>query len=182
MYKKVNDMLGDLVKVTPSSKMVGDLAIFMVQNDLTPENIVEKGEHLTFPDSVVSYFKGMMGQPPCGFPVDLQKIVLKGEEPITCRPGELLAPVDFEAAKKEVEKFCPNPTMRDVISYCIYPKVVEEYWKHSKEYGYLMRMAPMSSSMVLHWVKPIRSTSKTVRLWSSSIWVWATIMMTVPGT
>ncbi len=140
MYKKVNDMLGDLVKVTPSSKMVGDLAIFMVQNDLTPENIVEKGEHLTFPDSVVSYFKGMMGQPPCGFPVDLQKIVLKGEEPITCRPGELLAPVDFEQAKKEVEKFCPNPTMRDVISYCIYPKVVEEYWKHSKEYGYLMRM------------------------------------------
>lgn len=140
MYKKVNDMLGDLVKVTPSSKMVGDMAIFMVQNDLTPENIVEKGEHLTFPDSVVSYFKGMMGQPPCGFPVDLQKIVLKGEEPITCRPGELLAPVDFEQAKKEVEKFCPNPTMRDVISYCIYPKVVEEYWKHSKEYGYLMRM------------------------------------------
>ena len=140
MYKKVNDMLGDLVKVTPSSKMVGDLAIFMVQNDLTPENIVEKGEHLTFPDSVVSYFKGMMGQPPCGFPVDLQKIVLKGEKPITCRPGELLAPVDFEQAKKEVEKFCPNPTMRDVISYCIYPKVVEEYWKHSKEYGYLMRM------------------------------------------
>ena len=140
MYKKVNDMLGDLVKVTPSSKMVGDLAIFMVQNDLTPENIVEKAEHLTFPDSVVSYFKGMMGQPPCGFPVDLQKIVLKGEKPITCRPGELLAPVDFEQAKKEVEKFCPNPTMRDVISYCIYPKVVEEYWKHSKEYGYLMRM------------------------------------------
>ena len=140
MYKKVNDMLGDLVKVTPSSKMVGDLAIFMVQNDLTPENIVEKAEHLTFPDSVVSYFKGMMGQPPCGFPEDLQRIVLKGETPITCRPGELLEPVDFEQAKKEMEAFCPNPTMRDVISYCIYPKVVEEYWKHSKEYGYLMRM------------------------------------------
>lgn len=95
MYKKVNDMLGDLVKVTPSSKMVGDLAIFMVQNELTPENIVEKGEHLTFPDSVVSYFKGMMGQPPCGFPEDLQRIVLKGEKPITCRPGELLEPDGF---------------------------------------------------------------------------------------
>ena len=140
MYKTVNDMLGDLVKVTPSSKMVGDLAIFMVQNDLTPENIVEKGEALTFPDSVVSYFKGMMGQPPCGFPEDIQRVVLKGEEPITCRPGELLDPVDFDAMRKEVEKFCPNPTMRDVISYCIYPKVVEEFWKHSKEYGYLMRM------------------------------------------
>ncbi len=140
MYKTVNDMLGDLVKVTPSSKMVGDLAIFMVQNDLTPENIVEKGEALTFPDSVVSYFKGMMGQPPCGFPEDIQRIVLKGEKPIDCRPGELLEPADFDKARKEVEKFCPNPTMRDVISYCIYPKVVEEFWKHSKEYGYLMRM------------------------------------------
>ena len=140
MYKTVNDMLGDLVKVTPSSKMVGDLAIFMVQNDLTPDNIVEKGEALTFPDSVVSYFKGMMGQPPCGFPEDIQRIVLKGEKPIDCRPGELLEPMDFDKARKEVEKFCPNPTMRDVISYCIYPKVVEEFWKHSKEYGYLMRM------------------------------------------
>ena len=140
MYKTVNDMLGDLVKVTPSSKMVGDLAIFMVQNDLTPENIVEKGEALTFPDSVVSYFKGMMGQPPCGFPVELQRVVLKGEEPITCRPGELLEPVDFEKVKEEIKEKCPDATMRDVISYCIYPKVVEEYWEHSKEYGYLMRM------------------------------------------
>ena len=140
MYKTVNDMLGDLVKVTPSSKMVGDLAIFMVQNDLTPDNIVEKGEALTFPDSVVSYCKGMMGQPPCGFPEDIQRVVLKGEKPITCRPGELLEPADFDKARAEVEKFCPNPTMRDVISYCIYPKVVEEFWKHSKEYGYLMRM------------------------------------------
>ena len=68
MYVKVNHMLGDIVKVTPSSKMVGDLAIFMVQNELTPENIVERGEALTFPDSVVSYFKGMMGQPAWGFP------------------------------------------------------------------------------------------------------------------
>ena len=76
MYKTVNDMLGDLIKVTPSSKMVGDLAIFMVQNDLTPENIVARGESLTFPDSVVSYFKGMMGQPPCGFPEDIQNVVL----------------------------------------------------------------------------------------------------------
>ncbi len=140
MYKTVNDMLGDLVKVTPSSKMVGDLAIFMVQNDLTPENIVARGESLTFPDSVVSYFKGMMGQPPCGFPEDLQRVVLKGETPITCRPGELLEPVDFDKMREEVAAFCPNPTMRDVISYCIYPKVVEEYWKHAKEYGYLMRM------------------------------------------
>ncbi len=140
MYKTVNDMLGDIVKVTPSSKMVGDLAIFMVQNDLTPENIVQKGEALTFPDSVVSYFKGMMGQPAWGFPEDLQRVVLKGEKPITCRPGELLPPIDFEAARAEVAKFDPNPSDRTVISWCLYPKVVEEYVRHRKEYGYIMRM------------------------------------------
>ena len=67
-YRKVNEMVGDIVKVTPSSKMVGDLAIFMTQNNLTPENIVERGESLAFPDSVVSYFSGMMGQPAGGFP------------------------------------------------------------------------------------------------------------------
>ena len=95
MYSTVNQMLGDIVKVTPSSKMVGDLAIFMVQNHLTPETIVSEGINYNFPDSVVSYFSGMMGQPQGGFPADLQKVVLKGQEPITCRPGELLEPVDF---------------------------------------------------------------------------------------
>ena len=140
MYKTVNDMLGDIVKVTPSSKMVGDLAIFMVQNQLTAENIVERGEALTFPDSVVSYFKGMMGQPAWGFPEDLQKVVLKGEEPITCRPGELLPPVDFEKAREEVRKFYPDTSDRTVISWCLYPKVVEEFCRHRKEYGYIMRM------------------------------------------
>ncbi|MDD5937743.1 MAG: pyruvate carboxylase, partial [Clostridiales bacterium] len=140
MYHTVNEMLGDIVKVTPSSKMVGDMAIFMVQNNLTPENIVEKGEALTFPDSVVSYFKGMMGQPAWGFPPELQKVVLKGEEPITCRPGELLEPVDFAAARREVEKFYPNASDRTVVSWCMYPKVVEEFCRHRQEYGYITRM------------------------------------------
>lgn len=140
MYKTVNDMLGDLVKVTPSSKMVGDLAIFMVQNNLTPENIVVKGEALTFPDSVVSYFKGMMGQPAWGFPEDLQHVVLKGDKPITCRPGELLPPVDFKAAREEVTKLIPNPTDRDIISWCLYPKVLAEFFDHSQEYGYISSM------------------------------------------
>ncbi|MEG1492279.1 MAG: pyruvate carboxylase [Oscillospiraceae bacterium] len=140
MYSSVNTMLGDIVKVTPSSKMVGDLAIFMVQNDLTPENIVARGEALTFPDSVVSYFKGMMGQPAWGFPEDLQKVVLKGEKPLTCRPGEILEPIDFDAIKQKITQFKPEPNMRDAISWCFYPKVLEDYWAHKKEYGYLMRM------------------------------------------
>ena len=139
-YRVVNRMLGDIVKVTPSSKMVGDLAIFMTQNSLTPENIVERGESLAFPDSAVSYFSGMMGQPAWGFPKDLQRVVLKGKEPITCRPGELLESVDFEAKKKEMESFDPNPTWRAVLSYCLYPKVVRDYVEQQKEYGYIMRL------------------------------------------
>ena len=139
-YRLVNQMLGDIVKVTPSSKMVGDLAIFMTQNDLTPETIVEKGEGLAFPDSVVSYFSGMMGQPACGFPKELQKVVLKGKQPITCRPGQLLPPVDFDAKKKEMQAFDPDPSRRAVLSYCLYPKVVEAFVKQQKEYGYIMRL------------------------------------------
>ena len=140
MYKTVNDMLGDPVKVTPSSKVVGDLAIFMVQNDLTPENIVKRGKALAFPDSVVSYFKGMMGQPAWGFPEDLQKVVLKGEEPITCRPGKLLPPVDFDQLEQEVRKFRNDPERKDLISYAMYPKVYEDFCRHRKEYGYITRM------------------------------------------
>ena len=139
-YRKVNEMVGDIVKVTPSSKMVGDLAIFMTQNNLTPENIVEKGESLAFPDSVVSYFSGMMGQPAGGFPKELERVVLKGKKPITCRPGELLPPVDFEEKKREMQSFDADPSWRAILSYCLYPKVVEDYVKNQKEYGYIMRL------------------------------------------
>ena len=139
----VSEMLGDIVKVTPSSKMVGDLAIFMVQNDLTPDNIIERGKSLSFPDSVVSYFKGMMGQPAWGFqPEGLQEVVLKGETPITCRPGELLPPVDFDKTREEMRRFMGDDpiNMRAVLAYCLFPKVYEDYRKHRKEYGYIMRM------------------------------------------
>jgi len=140
-YAEVNELLGDIVKVTPSSKMVGDLAIFMVQNNLTKDNIVEKGKDLTFPDSVVAYFKGLMGQPMGGFPPELQKVVLKGEEPISCRPGELLPPVDFEAVKAKLrDELGIEPTMKSVLSYCLYPRVVEEYLRHLDEHADLSRM------------------------------------------
>ena len=136
MYKAVNQMLGDIVKVTPSSKVVGDLAIFMVQNDLTPENIVEKGANIDFPDSTVSYFEGMMGQPEGGFPKDIQKVVLKGKKAITCRPGELLPPEDFEGIRKKLqEELGLEGTDREVISYAIYPKVFEDYVKSIRKEG-----------------------------------------------
>jgi len=117
------------------------MAIFMVQNDLTPDNINEKAKNMAFPDSIVSYFKGMMGQPEGGFPKELQKIVLKGEEPITVRPGELLPPEDFdkiEAYLKEEYKF--NPCKKDVLSYALYPDVFEAFIKSVLEYGDVSRM------------------------------------------
>jgi pyruvate carboxylase len=136
MYKAVNQMLGDIVKVTPSSKAVGDMAIFMVQNDLTPENIYEKGQGIDFPDSIVSFFEGMMGQPEGGFNKELQKLVLKDKEPITCRPGELLPPEDFDYIKKGlVEYFELEGTPREIISYAMYPKVFEDYHKSLKKDG-----------------------------------------------
>ncbi len=136
MYKTVNTMLGDIVKVTPSSKAVGDMAIFMVQNDLTPENIYEKGQGIDFPDSIVSFFEGMMGQPLGGFDERLQKLVLKDKEPITCRPGELLPPENFDEIKEKLAKeFDIEPTEQDIISYAIYPKVFEDYLKSIKKDG-----------------------------------------------
>ncbi|MBU5312782.1 pyruvate carboxylase [Tissierella carlieri] len=141
MYRVVNEMLGDIVKVTPTSKVVGDMAIFMVQNDLTPENIYDKAKDMAFPDSVVSYFQGMMGQPMGGFPERLQKLVLKGEEPITCRPGELLPPEDFEKIEEYLsEKYNIIPQRKDLLSYSLYPKVFEDYLRYVEEHGDFSRM------------------------------------------
>jgi pyruvate carboxylase len=131
--------------------MVGDLAIFMVQNELSPENIVEKGEALAFPDSVVSYFKGMMGQPAWGFPEDVQRIVLKGEEPFTCRPGELLPPADFETIRGHLKEYVENPSQRDILSWCLYPKVLEDYLKARREYGYIVHLG---SHVFFHGLAP----------------------------
>ena len=157
MYSSVNEMLGDLVKVTPSSKMVGDLAIFMVQNGLTPENIVERGRALNFPDSVVSYFKGMMGQPKGGFPKGLQQTVLKGETPITCRPGELLAPVDFEQVRAGLDE-----NFRDdesVVSACLYPRVMESYTQFMRENSDL---SDMDTSIFLRGMDPGDATELNI--------------------
>jgi pyruvate carboxylase len=140
-YIEANRILGDIVKVTPSSKMVGDLAIFMVQNELTPENIVARGETLAFPDSVVAYFKGLMGQPVFGFPEDLQRAVLKGAKPLTNRPGVELEPVDLARVKADLAKIKENPCNRDAISWCLYPKVYEEFCKARNECGDISRMS-----------------------------------------
>ncbi|SEA11431.1 pyruvate carboxylase [Desulfuromusa kysingii] len=136
MYRKVNDMFGDLVKVTPSSKIVGDMAVFMVQNHLQPEDIYSRGEELIFPQGVVDFFKGMIGQPYGGFPEKLQKIILKGEPPLTHRPGELLEPVDFSLKKESLElKLGHQVSERDVLSAVLYPGVFEEFDRFRQEYS-----------------------------------------------
>lgn len=133
MYHQVNLLFGDIIKVTPSSKVVGDMAIFLVKNNLQPEDVFTKGEELTFPASVVGLFKGMIGQPYGGFPEKLQKIILKGEEPITCRPGELLEPVDFEAERAALrEKVGHRVDDKALLSHILYPNVYPDFDRHRR--------------------------------------------------
>ncbi|MGB8462808.1 MAG: pyruvate carboxylase subunit B, partial [Priestia megaterium] len=136
MYSRVNLLFGDIVKVTPSSKVVGDMALFMVQNNLTEETLFERGETLDFPDSVIELFEGYLGQPHGGFPKELQRIILKGRKPITVRPGELLEDVDFDAVKEKLFKDLNRQvTSFDAIAYALYPKVFMDYHKAVEQYG-----------------------------------------------
>jgi len=135
-YAVVNRMFGDIVKVTPSSKVVGDMALFMVQNQLTEQDVYDKGERLDFPESVVQFFQGYLGQPPGGFPEKLQQIILKGREHFTCRPGELLPSADFAEIQAELEEKCGHPVSEtDVMSYMMYPKVFMDKDKVTNEFG-----------------------------------------------
>lgn len=136
MYRRVNAMFGDIVKVTPSSKVVGDMALFMVQNNLSEEAVLTKGKTIDFPDSVIELFEGFLGQPTGGFPKELQEVILKGKTPITVRPGELLEPVDFEALKAELAKEMERPpTTQDILAYALYPKVFLDYVKTKERFG-----------------------------------------------
>lgn len=136
MYQRVNMMFGDIVKVTPSSKVVGDMALFMVQNDLDEESVISRGPHLDFPGSVVSFFKGEIGVPVTGFDEELQRTVLKGTEPLTERAGKVLEPVDFLELKEEMSEFCEHEVSdKDLLSYALYPKVYKEFHATNQRYG-----------------------------------------------
>ena len=136
MYRRVNFLFGDIVKVTPSSKVVGDMALYMVQNDLDEQAVIRDGHKLDFPESVVSFFKGEIGQPVNGFNKELQQAVLKGQKSLTKRPGEYLEPVDFEALREELQqKQQDKVTDEDLISYALYPKVYEQYVQTYEKFG-----------------------------------------------
>ena len=135
-YADVNMMFGDIVKVTPSSKVVGDLALMMVAGDLTPEDVVDPDRDIAFPGSVVQMMHGDLGQPPGGWPEALQKKVLKGEPPITVRPGSLLPAADLDAERKAAEeKAGVAIDDRALASYLMYPKVFADFAHTAEHYG-----------------------------------------------
>ncbi|XP_046919393.2 LOW QUALITY PROTEIN: pyruvate carboxylase [Dermatophagoides farinae] len=135
-YAEANKLLGDLIKVTPSSKVVGDFAQFMVQNNLTASDIEQKAEELSFPSSVVEFMQGFIGEPHGGFPEPLRSKILKGLSPISGRPGQHLAPLNFIQLKDElIEKHTSPISDTDVISAAMYPKVCDDYSNFREEFG-----------------------------------------------
>lgn len=136
VYAQVNEMFGDIVKVTPTSKAVGDMALFMVANELTPEDVLEGDRDIAFPASVLDLIGGNMGQPYGGFPEQVEKRVLRGAEPLKTRPGATLEPADFEAAAKEVSaKFDRPATDQEVVSKLLYPEVFKQFADHQLAYN-----------------------------------------------
>ncbi|WP_420005759.1 pyruvate carboxylase [Arenibacterium sp. LLYu02] len=136
-YADVNQMFGDIVKVTPSSKVVGDMALMMVSQGLTRTQVEDPKTEVSFPDSVVDMMRGNLGQPPGGFPTGIVSKVLKGEAPNTARPGAHLEAVDLEATRaaltKELEGFKVDD--EDLNGYLMYPKVFLDYMGRHRQYG-----------------------------------------------
>ncbi|TIP03407.1 MAG: pyruvate carboxylase [Mesorhizobium sp.] len=135
-YHDVNLMFGDIVKVTPSSKVVGDMALMMVSQDLTVADVENPAKDIAFPDSVVSMLRGDLGQSPGGWPAALQKKALKGEKPITVRPGSLLKPADLKASRKDIEtKLERKLSEYEFASWLMYPKVFTDFATAQETYG-----------------------------------------------
>ncbi|MEM6942854.1 MAG: biotin/lipoyl-containing protein, partial [Pseudomonadota bacterium] len=136
-YADVNAMFGDVIKVTPIAKTVGDMALSMVAAGLTRADVENPATEVSFPDSVVTFFKGAVGQPPGGFPAALQEKVLAGETPITDRPGSLMRPEDIEGKRQEASDAMDGHTVddEDLSSYLMYPKVYLDYMGRRRDYG-----------------------------------------------
>jgi pyruvate carboxylase len=136
MYAAVNQMFGDIIKVTPSSKVVGDMALFMLANNLTPADVTEGSRDIAFPESVVEFVEGRLGQPPGGFPEKLQKRILRGRDPVAKRPGELLPAVNLAEMQHDLEHRFRQPiSERDLLSFLMYPRVVPDLIEHQRRYS-----------------------------------------------
>ncbi len=135
-YAEVNRLFGDIIKVTPTSKVVGDMALFMVGNNVSAEEVLAGERDLSFPESVVEFFEGRLGQPPGGFPQELRKRVLRGRKPLDGRPGATLPPADFAATRKELEeKLRREVSEQEVVTHLLYPRVFPEFAAHQAKYA-----------------------------------------------
>ena len=135
VYADVNQLFGDVVKVTPSSKVVGDLTLFLVTNNITAQDVLAGNRENSFPTSVVEFFEGRLGQPTGGFPKDVQDKILRGAPASTERPGANLSPVDLDKAKLDAEERISRPiTNEELMSYLMYPDVFIQYAEHRKKY------------------------------------------------
>jgi pyruvate carboxylase len=140
-YADVNRMFGDVVKVTPTSKVVGDMALMMVTGNLSADDVLDPGREIAFPESVVSFFRGDLGQPAGGFPAALQRKVLGGAAPIAVRPGAVLPPADLEAVRAEAEKKAGRKLSEaELASYLMYPKVFADFAHHQRQFGDVERL------------------------------------------
>ncbi|MDR3518525.1 MAG: pyruvate carboxylase [Azospirillaceae bacterium] len=135
-FAEVNTMFGDIIKVTPTSKVVGDMALMMVTSGLTVADVLDPDKEVAFPDSVVQMFHGDLGQAPGGFPAALQKKILKGRAPLTVRPGAILPPVDLDQARAEAKQKVGRDISDDELaSYLMYPKVFADFVAHHRVFG-----------------------------------------------
>lgn len=135
-YRAANDLFGDIVKVTPSSKVVGDMALMMVSQGLTSEDVISDGRDIAFPGSVVEMLRGDLGQPPGGWPIALQKKALKGEMPCMARPGSSLPDADLPSLREEAERSCGCALDEaQFAAYLMYPKVFTEFVTAQRKYG-----------------------------------------------
>ncbi len=135
-YTDVNAMFGDIIKVTPTSKVVGDMALLMVTSGLSKEQVMDPATDVAFPESVVQLFRGDIGQPYGGFPEVLQNKILKGGKPLTERPGAHLPPADLDAQRATIQQKLPRPvTDEDLASYLMYPRVWLDYASDRQQYG-----------------------------------------------
>ncbi|HEY6644605.1 pyruvate carboxylase [Povalibacter sp.] len=151
-YAQVNEMFGDIVKVTPTSKVVGDMALMMVTSGLSAQQVLDPQADIAFPESVISLFRGDLGQPYGGFPPALQQKILNGAKPLTVRPGEVLPPTDLAKARAEATgKTWREITDDEFASYLMYPKVFLDYMQARLEYG---RVSVMPTPLFFYGMEP----------------------------
>ncbi len=159
-YQAANDLFGGLIKVTPSSKVVGDMAMFMTSNDLTKEDVLERGNKLAFPDSVKALMRGDLGQINGGFPKEIQQLVLKEEAPYTERPNAHMEPIDFDKELKAFQKtFGKDLGIKDLLSYLLYPKVYQDYSDFREEFG---EISNLPSPAFFYGLKPNEEIMVTI--------------------